>query len=391
VAQDLRARQLIPSCALLLAAACSDAAFDPAKLDAAAVPDAVLAHCHGALRGSMDRVSARVTDPSGAEWQVHAKLPGILRAQKDATVHLLAGSGLRSFAGDRELPPDAGVEQALTELRTVLDAAALGPLYRTVETKRVDARTFHLKLTDGEALVLLRTDDLRPEAFRLHGGEVHVTEWLRTSTTWVPRELRIGNGPRWTVHFQLSDVEWAKDFFEPPAAAAPSPRPSVRMPGNRPEPRPAMPVRDENRALRWVVVDDPGTWELRAAAYRTRHDVLVEQDQQIAGFASFFTEGGRKYMAVPFRQRPEGRAFEAPAGWELRNLPRTDVLLVFPDAGDYDQKVARGTELLQQALADQGLEAAGPIVAQPYFHLQEGLPPAERLAAPVVRMTVAVQ
>lgn len=351
----------------------------------------MLQHCHGVLRGSMDRVSALVTDPSGAEWQVHARLPGSLRAQRDATVHLLVDGTLRSFAGDRQLPPDSGAEQLLTELRTVLDAAALGPLHRTVETRRVDARTFHLELADGEALMLLRTDDLRPEAFRTSGGEVHVTDWLRTSTTWIPRKLRIGKGPEWTVRFQLSDVSWAADFFAPPADAEPAEKPAVRMPGNRPEPRPALPVRDENRAMRWVVVDDPGTWELRTEAYRTRHDVLVAQDQQIAGFVSFFTEGTRKCMAVPFRQRGEGRAFEAPAGWDVRNLPRTDVMLVFPDAGDYEQKVARGTALLQQALADQGLEAAGPIVAQPYFHLQEGMPPADRLAAPVVRMTVAVQ
>lgn len=355
------------------------------------MPDAILEHCHGVLRGSMDRVSALVTDPSGAEWQVHARLPGSLRAQQGATVHLLVDGTLRSFAGDRQLPPDTGVQQTLTELRTVLDAAALGPLHRTVEARRVDARSFHLKLTDGEALMLMRADDLRPEAFRTSGGEVHVTDWLRTSTTWIPRKLRVGEGPEWTVRFQLSDVEWAANFFEPPAAAGTVAKAAVRMPGNRAEPRPALPVRDENRAMRWVVVDDPGTWELRAERYRTHHDALVEQDQQIAGFVSFFTEGTRKCMAVPFRQRPEGKAFGAPAGWEVRNLPRTDVLLVFPDAGDYEQKVARGTELLQQALTDQGLEAAGPIVAQPYFHLQEGLPPAERLATPVVRMTVAVR
>lgn len=393
MAQDLRSRQLILSGALLAMAACSRTGFDPSVLDPATLPKVVLEHCHGTLVGSMDRVSAVATDPAGKEWQVHAQLPARLRAQQGNTVHLLVGDTFQSFAGDRRLPPDQGVEKALVELRTVLDAAALGPLQRTVETRRVDARSFHLKLTDGEALVLLRADDLRPEAFRLRGGEVHVTDWLRTTTTWIPRRLRVGNGPEWALRFQLSDVDWAPGFFEPPAGAATTAneQPAVRIAGNRPEPRPRLPVRDENRAMRWVVVDDPGTWELRAQAYREHHDLLVAAEQQIAGFPGFFTEGDQKKMSVPFRQRPDGKAFDAPVGWDVRNLPRTEVLLVFPDAGDYEQKVLRGTELLQQAVAEQGLTTIGPVVAQPYFHLQDGVPPPDKLAAPVVRVTVTIE
>ena len=93
----------------------------------------------------------------------------------------------------------------------------------------------------------------------------------------------------------------------------------------------------------------------------------------------------------PLRRRDGGPAFAAPADWKIEELPATDVLQVYPTAGSFEAKVASGTKLLQGALAARGLQASGPITAQPYFHFERGEPPADKLAEPVVRVSVAVR
>jgi len=64
---------------------------------------------------------------------------------------------------------------------------------------------------------------------------------------------------------------------------------------------------------------------------------------------------------------------------------------VWPPAGSYDERVAEGTRLLTAALRERGLTAAGPIVAQPSLHLDAGVPEADKLESPKVRVAVAVR
>jgi hypothetical protein len=120
------------------------------------------------------------------------------------------------------------------------------------------------------------------------------------------------------------------------------------------------------------------------------HDELVRQDQAIAGFPVFFAENGRRWLAAPFRQRPEGGAFVPPRDWTLRDVPDSRWLVVYPPDGDLAHKVAEGERMLADALRARRATGNGPITSQPFFHLEEGEPPASKLAAPVVRIAVRI-
>ena len=54
-------------------------------------------------------------------------------------------------------------------------------------------------------------------------------------------------------------------------------------------------------------------------------------------------------------------------------------------------KTLAGEKLLRDAMTNAGLRARGPIGAQPFLHLDEGEPAADKLANPVVRVSVPVE
>ena len=165
----------------------------------------------------------------------------------------------------------------------------------------------------------------------------------------------------------------------------------MAVPGAVPETRSPVPVSSETKATRWVCLADPGSWAARVAAYRPVHAELERQRQLIAGFPIFWQEDGKAWMAAPFRQRANGEALQAPKDWQLREVPAGRCLEVWPPADSLEQKLAAGEQLLREALQVQRLSPAGPILTQFYLHLQEGEPPPEKLASPVVRMAVAVR
>ena len=88
---------------------------------------------------------------------------------------------------------------------------------------------------------------------------------------------------------------------------------------------------------------------------------------------------------------PDGPDFAAPAEWTVQALPAARWLVVYPPDGDLAQKRAAGERLLRDALAARHLTSVGPIVTQPFVHLEDGLPPADKLAAPTVRMAVRLE
>ena len=157
------------------------------------------------------------------------------------------------------------------------------------------------------------------------------------------------------------------------------------------EPRSPVPILVEGKALQWIVFPDPGTWPERVAAYGPVHAEVARQDQQIAGFPLLFADGERRMMGLPFRQRPQGAALVAPKEWTIRSLPASRWLVVYPPDGDLAARLATGEKLLQAELARQDLRATGPIAAQPFLHLHEGEPAADKLTAPIVRVSVPVQ
>ncbi|MEO6597625.1 MAG: hypothetical protein ABIP94_23010, partial [Planctomycetota bacterium] len=157
------------------------------------------------------------------------------------------------------------------------------------------------------------------------------------------------------------------------------------------ESRSPVPILVEGRAASWICVPDEDTWPLRVTAYQPLHEELERQNQFIAGFPYFWQENGKRWLAAPFRQRNDGPAFVAPKQWQVRSVSAQRWLVVYPPDGDLAAKLTAGELMLREALQGQNLTAQTAILAQPWIHLHEGEPSAEKLSSPIVRMSVAVR
>ncbi|MCU0864591.1 MAG: hypothetical protein MUC36_12405 [Planctomycetes bacterium] len=394
MAQDLRSR-LSP---WLLSVALGCGAGEPAPravatggMTADQLLAAVLDECHGPLRGRMNDVDATVTLPDGMQWRLYAALPVTVRLQSTAGQFLLRDGAL--FRLPHDAPPTTAAELELAlQLRDLVDAGALGPLHRGRAAARTGPTT--LVVTDADGVpceVTLPADTLLPRALRTATRPpVQVLDWTRTPTTWLPTTLHCEALGACRVEFNLSGLNWAADFFARPGTAAKPVALRMAAPGSVTEVQSPVPIVVETKALTWASVADPGDWPARAAAYLPLHKELLAQQQWIAGFPVFWQEHGERWLAAPFRGRAGGAAFAPPAGWRLRQIAAGRWLVVFPPTGDLAARLAEGERLLREALQQYDLVARSPITAQPYFHLEDGAPPATALAAPVVRMAVAI-
>ncbi|MCC7398866.1 MAG: hypothetical protein IT455_17500 [Planctomycetes bacterium] len=367
-------------------------AVDVAALAPEQLVDAVLDECHRPLRGKMARLSATVTTQALGTVQVFAELPGRARVQGDHGGYLLLGDDVLPLTEDAEAPPPAR-RQALRDLGALVDAAALGPLHRATSCRRDDDGAFVLgQPGGGEVTLRLRDGTLLPASLAHGGNEVQLLDYLRTRTTWIVCRARSAGLGECRITFDTSVHDWAPDFFQPLGGRRGGGSSQVvPLPGVRVETRSPTPMLVEGKAMTWAVVRDPGDWPARVAAYRRLCDEITRQGQQRFGFPGLWRDADHDVLAAPFRPRDGGPAFVAPSGWQLVDVAEGHLLVVYPAAGDLAAKVAEGTRLLQEALARHGLEARGPIVAQPYLHLDEGEPAAAKLADPVVRMLVAVR
>lgn len=374
---------------------------DTASLDAAALPLAVLDECHRPLRGRMDRIAAELRLSSGTVWRVFAALPHQLRAVGPRGTFLVCDEQVWSLGESQTSAAPAALRAELTALLPLLDAAALGPLHRAIDCRR-DGAAFVLRAADGsETRLQLRPGTLLPAAFVGRGGEVRCLDYLRTSSTWMVARAASAALGEVALTFEQADLDWREDFFTPPASASapPAPPPASDQtaagqlkwtPGGG-EQRSAEPQLAELRAHRRVLLDDPGSWPDRTAAYREVAAELERQDQALFGFPILFESGGKPLLAVPFRPRRAERGLEPPAGWRVVEVPAGRQLVVFPPHGDLAERRAEGERLLRAALERSGLAASGPVVCQPYLHLEEGEPQAAELLAPVVRSSVPVR
>lgn len=367
----------------------------PRPVAAAALAEAtlvatVLDECHRPLRGRMDRIAAEVTTSQGAVFRVFARLPGALRvAGPDGTLLWRDGQAVDVAAPANEVPP--ATQARLAALRQLLDAAALGPLHRATGCRRLGDWHFALTTPDATWTLQLRPGTLLPHSLQRGEQTVELRDWLRTPTTWIVARAAAPLLGECRITFEVADLAFDDEVFELPGTAkAPStPRQKVLPPGA--EPRATTPQVSEARAVGWVVLDDPGEWPARAAAYAPVHAELERQQQAIPGFPILFEDGGTPRLAVPFRARPGQPALMTPTGWQVRQWPAARQLYVYPPAGDFAARATTGRQQLQQALQAQGLEALGPITVQGFFHLHEGPPLATQLAEPVVRVAVLVR
>ncbi len=405
MAQGLRPRSIAGprAAAFLLLAACGGEqeprppvprAVDTAALSDTKVVDAVLDECHRPLRGGLDRIAATVRLPDGTDVRLFAQLPDKLRAIVGREPFLAIGSRVVRLAESGTGDANADETARVLRIRSLLDAATLGPLHRATGCRRVGPATFDLTQPGGSTTRLeLRAGTLLPQSFANAGGVVHLREHFRTpADTWIVTRAEIDGLGSCTVQFEFADLAWDADFFSLPGERATKPdRARMQLPMGAGEPRSTVPVLVDFKAALRVVVDDPGAWAERAATYAPLHTEVERQRQQIAGFPQLWTENGRRRLGLCFRRRADGPEFAQPDGWNVTAVPEGKWLVVYPANGDVDAKVAAGTAALEAALTERGLRAAGPITAQPFLHLQEGAPDAAKLAAPVVRVAVPVR
>ncbi|MBL8723069.1 MAG: hypothetical protein JNK49_03445, partial [Planctomycetes bacterium] len=258
----------------------------------------------------------------------------------------------------------------------------------------------HFVLRDAsghETALQLRAGTLLPERFGTGDAAVACVDYLRTSSTWMVARAASSSLGTVALTFEHAGLDWRPDFFAPPEpatapASAPTPPPqSTQWSPSGGETRPAVPQLQELRGHSRVLLDDPGDWPRRAAAYLPVHQELERQDQTVFGFPMLLQQQGRSVLAVPFRPRNAARTFQAPAGWRIVAVPAGRQLVVFPPQGDFAARRQDGERLLHSALTAQALTATGELVCQPYLHLEDGPPTAAQLEALTVRMSVPVR
>ena len=392
--------------AIALLAACGsdatdthDPTFDVAAIDAATVPARVVDACHAEVTG-FDRFAAQVTLPDGSKAKAFGSLPTRLRIEwPDQRVELVDGAvaktAAREGAPSRSLTDDEAA-RAFAMLR-LLDTATLGPLRRASACERTGASSFRVTTRDGATFSLaLEQGALRVASLQQITPTglptVVVIEHLRTSTTRIVRVADTAPLGACTIRFDAVDFAWDESMFAERAtdkpAATETPAPSVTV--GSPQ-RPTEPTIESARPARWLCVDDPGTWEARAAFAQRAAAALRAEGQKTAGFCGLADDGGRALFVVPFRAGPGAAAFGAFEGATIREAPAVRSLAVYPPRGSFDERARQGAAQIQKALADRGLQAAGPVLTQPFVHLDEKTPDADALASPVVRVSVALR
>jgi hypothetical protein len=390
--------------ALLAAAGCGDGEPTPRAVEhdrivAGNVAEQVLAECHAPLRGRMGEVTATVTLPDGVVWQVFAVLPDRARLQAQSQQRWLVRDAavVQWPAG---AAADVAEEQFARDLCRLVDAIAFGPLHRAVACRAADG-AFVLEQAQGEEIALaLRERTLLPQFLRWPDGHaVELCDYLHTGTTWIPQVARSERLGRCRVRLEQSAVGLSADLFRLPSETpsedelASVPGRTIRMPapGSVVESRSPVPILVESEAVWLHCVADPGSWAERARIYAPLHAALEAQKQWIAGFPALFDRDGQRWLAAPFRARKGGPEFAAPPGAILQTLAAGRWLVVYPPRGDVAARIADGEAMLRAALTRYHLAARGPLMAQPYFHLEETVPAVAELAAPTVRVAIAVE
>lgn len=367
----------------------------PRAVDLSKVPDEqlierVLDECHRTLQHRMRNVRVAVTGLSEGDALLQARLPLPARVRLGDGNWLVRDDGVHRL-DEGDAPPAAA--ERLRRLVRLVDVAAFGPLYRATGCRRVDGpASYRLEGPDGPTVLHLRPGTLLPLAIERAGERVTIDDYLRTRTTWVPNRLTSPALGGLDVVFEDGGISFAPDLFDLPSEIGEE-RPTQRIvvPGAVIETPSPTPIVVALQATRVVLLDDPGTWTARHERYGPVHDELEAQDQKIAGFPLLFELDGRRVLGAPFRQRDDGAALEPPADWVLRDEPAGKLLVVYPPEGSVDERIATGISDLQRALANRGLRALGPITAQPYLHLDEGAPSAEKLADARVRVFVRIE
>ncbi|HEB54202.1 MAG TPA: hypothetical protein ENI87_13195 [bacterium] len=348
--------------------------------------DAILDECHRPLRRRMQRVKVTVTLPDGHRLLVQADLPDKVRVRADRRELLLRDGAVHAFDGELSAADDSLVRS----LAVLVDAVALGPLYRAKRLRREGT----VCTLDDTAILTLHAGTLLPASLTVAGREVRFDGYLHTPSSWVVNRATLAPLGSCEVRFEDGGVVFPSGYFDVPDPDRRSRSDTHRMPvpGAVVETQSPTPIVVAGKALRLVLLPDPGDWRRRHARYRPVYEELEAQDQFHAGFPALLEEDGERLLGVPFRHRGAGHPrFRAPAGWRIRDVPKGRLLVVYPPTGTVEERIAAGREMLERALKNRRWTARGPIMAQPFVQLHEGVPDAAKLAATKVRVSVRIE
>ncbi|MCA8973742.1 MAG: hypothetical protein KDC98_03425 [Planctomycetes bacterium] len=355
----------------------------------------VLAECHALLRGSMQAVTANVTLPDGDKLQCHTRLPNDLRVAGAKGKFVQSGDSIASIGEPRVDGKAREVTTAehrwMVALRDLLDIATFGPLYRARGCRRIAAAEYEIDVGGPTPMRMrLHPGTLLPAAFEDTFGTITIDDYLHTPATWIPAGLTHPELGRCRITFEKCGQLWRDDFFLPDSDR-PTESPRIRITTESIETRSPVPVFCDANRTRWLVLDDPGTWQERAAIYAPLHDSLLAQRQKIAGFPILTRIDDKDVLVIPFRPREGDELPPLAVGRRVLLIEAGRELVVHPPDGDFEHRRRDGERMLRAAMANNGLEADGEIRCQPYFHFDEGAPQAADLAAPVVRMSVRIR
>lgn len=357
---------------------------------------AILNECHPSLQKRMTRVKVTVTLPSKRRLLVQMDLPDCARIQEGKRDSLWVNNKIYRLDDTKgDTAKDIEANRALIQpLARMVDAIAFGPLYRATKSHR-DGDDVILTDQDGLTTTLqLHDNTLLPRALIYPDNEtVRFNDYLRTKSSWIVKQATLAPLGTCDTFFEDGGLVFASNFFEPPGSSKQIDSERIRMtsPGVARESESTIPITVIGKAAKWVAMTSSNDWQQRHEMYAPVHAELESQNQRIFGFPMIWKNNGQTMLGVPFRKRDNGNEFTPPDNWDIASSPRTTQLVVYPPSGSVAERILTGTAQLQRSVANRRLKMIGPIIAQPFVHLHEGVPTKSKLADCKVRMSVRIE
>jgi hypothetical protein len=368
----------------------------PLPDDAGAAVAALLARCHGALRGQLGSctVELRAGDQEGPWRRLDldgARMRVTQMSDNKKAVELLREDGAWRGDGENFVPLDAAERDALADLRELVRAAYLAPLYAPGAVARRGPTVFAVEDAAG-ATWRLEIDPARQVPWRLAGpaGEVRFLTFFSSGVSELPADVELGTRGKHHLKLVAAGVRFdAWVFRRPGATTAAHTPPPIRIVRGEPQVPEVMAL----AARPFLVLDDPGEWAARATRIAACYAALREQGQGEEGLPFFYEEQGAAKIGVPFAPaaEPGSPAFVARTGQVLARRPQQFALVLYRSGEPFaDGHRAGARELLAHATKTKSA-AAGPLRVIPHVDWAAGAPDAATLATVKLRFELPLQ
>lgn len=323
----------------------------------------VLRRSHGTLFGQHRTVVLEMRSPTSDSSDtelVSFALPDRLRySPGDGPEMLLLGDEAWGWTGDQAAAPLQGDDlRRLRQLRALLAATYLEPLYRASDLRRND-RVLEFVVEGSPWRLELRADDLLPSVLTGPDLEVQFLELLDRPNGCLPSRVRLGSLGERILSLRDAGRPIPEAMLRPPDDSTPA-RADLVISGKRPTRTPEV---QRVPAGTWIVVDDPGSWEQRRRTGAELGSRLYALGQLNSGDPLLFEEDGQDRFAIPIAPDPDqdGKALTSFDGGELRQVPERLVVAFDPppDEAGFATRRDRGLARLRAFLTEQGLREAG--------------------------------